>query len=81
MSTLVDSFLDDAGNKDNPKSLNEFEFWQDPITDYCVSCSWTSGKIPIISSRELKIPFEGDITVRKNRENTNRNLNFLVVYY
>ena len=38
MSTLVDSFLDDAGKKDNRKSLNEFEFWQDPITDYCVSC-------------------------------------------
>ena len=46
MSSLVLSFLDEsssflqgifislAGNKDNYKSLNEFDFLSDPITNY-----------------------------------------------
>ena len=26
------------------ESLDEFEFWQDPTTDYGVSCPWASKK-------------------------------------
>ena len=26
------------------ESLDEFEFWQDPTTDYGVSCPWASEK-------------------------------------
>ena len=26
------------------ESLDEFEFWQDPTTDYGVSCSWAPEK-------------------------------------
>ena len=33
-----------ADKKDNYKSLDEFEFRQDSITDYGVSCHWASEK-------------------------------------
>ena len=33
-----------AGNKDNYKSLDEYEFWQDSITDYGVSYPQASEK-------------------------------------
>ena len=33
-----------AGNKDNYKSMNEFEFLPDPITNYWVSCPWAFEK-------------------------------------
>ena len=36
-----------AGNKDNHKSLDEFEFLSDPITNYWVSCPWVSEKIDV----------------------------------
>ena len=43
MTTLVQLFLDGsssffADNKTNHKSLDEFEFWLDSITDFGVSC-------------------------------------------
>ena len=43
MTTLVHSFLGRsyfilAGNKTDHKSLDEFEFQQDSITDFGVSC-------------------------------------------
>ena len=31
-----------AGNEDMHESLDEFEFGQDPPTDYGVSCPWAS---------------------------------------
>ena len=33
-----------AGNKDNHKSLNEFEFLPSPITNFWVSCPWVFEK-------------------------------------
>ena len=33
-----------AGNEDMHESLDEFEFRQDPTTDYGVSCPWASEK-------------------------------------
>ena len=33
-----------AGNKDNYKSMDEFEFLPDPITNYWVSCPWAFEK-------------------------------------
>ena len=33
-----------AGNEDMHESLDVFEFWQDPATDYGVSCPWASEK-------------------------------------
>ena len=33
-----------AGNEDMHESLDEFEFRQDPTTDYGVSCPWGSEK-------------------------------------
>ena len=49
MNTLVPSFFNlvffvPAGNKDLHKSLDEFEFQQDPTTDYRVNCPRTSEK-------------------------------------
>ena len=36
-----------AGIEDMHNILDEFEFRPDQITDYGVSCTWASGKIPI----------------------------------
>ena len=33
-----------AGNEDMHESLDEFEFQQDPTTDYGVRCPWASEK-------------------------------------
>ena len=51
MNTLVPSFLIGsssffilAGNKDMHESLDEFDFRQDPTTDYGVSYPWASEK-------------------------------------
>ena len=48
MNTLVPSFFYMifilAGNDNMHESLDEFEFRQDPTTDYGVSCSWASEK-------------------------------------
>ena len=33
-----------ADNEDMHESLDEFEFWRDPTTDYGVSCPWPSEK-------------------------------------
>ena len=35
-------FLILAGNMDNHKSLNEFDFWPHPTTNYRLSCPWAS---------------------------------------
>ena len=49
VTTLVPSFrlifFILAGNKTNHKSWDEFEFRQDSITDFGVSCPWASEKI------------------------------------
>ena len=36
-----------AGNQDNHKSFNEFEFWPHHIIGYGVRCPWAFWKIPI----------------------------------
>ena len=50
MTTVVPSFLDEsssffADNKTSHKSLDEFEFRQDSITDFGLSCPWASEKL------------------------------------
>ena len=43
-SSLIWIFFILAGNEDMHESLDEFEFRQDPTTDYGVSCPWASEK-------------------------------------
>ena len=40
----VTTFSHTCGNEDMHKSIDVFEFWPDPTTDYEVSCQWASKK-------------------------------------